>query len=143
MQGDSGIVIEDVCEAGMWNLGGRLVLMLMRAGILSGEVVVVAVEVMVVAAIGVMFFFFEKRCLSVTEVEVECLGVSFELVEGDIFDLGGGLVAVLLEMEVDVELEVGVVVRLVCGCLNGRLYMFWRLSRMSLVIFLIACSNFK
>ena len=74
---------------------------------------------------------------------MECLGVSFELVEEDIFDLGGGLVAVLLEMEVDVELEVGVVVRLVCGCLNGRLYMFWRLSRMSLVIFLIVCSNFK
>ena len=31
--------------------------MLMRAGILSGEVVMVAVEVMVVAAIGVMYFF--------------------------------------------------------------------------------------
>ena len=41
MAGDSGIVMEDVCEGGMWNLGGRLVSMLMRAGILVGGVVVV------------------------------------------------------------------------------------------------------
>ena len=47
--GDRGIVIEDGCEDGMQNLGGSLVLMLMRAGILAGEVVVMAVEVMVVA----------------------------------------------------------------------------------------------
>ena len=36
--------------------GGGLVLMLMRAGILFGEVVVVAVGVMVVAAVRVMSF---------------------------------------------------------------------------------------
>ena len=73
------------------------------------------------------------KCLSVTEVELECLGVSFGLVGGDIFDLGGGFVAVVMEMEVDdLELEVGVVVRLVWGCLNGRLYFLWRLCRMSL-----------
>ena len=40
----------------MLNLGGVLVLMLMRAGILYGEVRVVAVGVMVVAAVGVAFF---------------------------------------------------------------------------------------
>ena len=57
MQGDSGIVIEDVCEDGMQNLGGRLVMMLMRAGILVAEVVVVAVGVMVVVAMGVISFF--------------------------------------------------------------------------------------
>ena len=33
MECDSGIVIEDVCKNGMRNLGLRLVLMLMRAGI--------------------------------------------------------------------------------------------------------------
>ena len=40
----------------MLNLGGVLVLILMRAGILYGEVGVVAVGVMVVAAVGVAFF---------------------------------------------------------------------------------------
>ena len=42
----------------MLNLGGILVLMLMRASILFGEVgvVVVAVGVVVVAEVGVMFF---------------------------------------------------------------------------------------
>ena len=44
MEGD-GIVMEDVYRDGMRNLGGRLVLMLMREGILVGGVVVV-VEVM-------------------------------------------------------------------------------------------------
>ena len=43
MEDDSSIVIEDVCEDGMRNLDGRLVLMLMRAVVLVGEVVVVAV----------------------------------------------------------------------------------------------------
>ena len=63
---------------------------------------------------------FEKRCLSVTEVE--CLGVGFGLVRGDIFDLGGDFVAVVVEMEVeDLELEVEAVARLVLGCLNGRM----------------------
>ena len=72
MEGDSGIVMEDVCDHGMQNLGGRLVLMLMRAGILIGEEVVVAVGVMVMMAVGVIPFS-GKLCLSVTEVE--CLGV--------------------------------------------------------------------
>ena len=35
--------------------------------------------VMVVVSVGVMSFF-EIRCLSVTEVEVQCLGVTFGLV---------------------------------------------------------------
>ena len=55
MEGDSGIVMEDVCEDNMQNLGGRLVLMLMRAGILVGEVVMVAVGVT---------SFSEKLCVS-------------------------------------------------------------------------------
>ena len=60
-EGDSGIVMEDVCEDGMQNLGGRFVLMLMSAGILAGGVVVVAVGVMVVVEVGVMSFS-EGRC---------------------------------------------------------------------------------
>ena len=104
--------------------------MLMRAGILVGEVVVVAVEVMVVVAVGVISFS-EKRCSSVTKVE--CLGVGFGLVGGDILDLSGGFIALVVEMEVDdLELEAGAVVRLIWGCLNWRLYFLWRLSQMSL-----------
>ena len=75
--------------------------MLMRAGILFGEVVVVAVGVMVVAVVVVMSFF-EKRCLSVMQMKVECSGVSFGLTGGDIFDLRGGFVVVVLEMGVDI-----------------------------------------
>ena len=111
MQGDSSIVIEDLCEDMMQNLGERLALMLMRAGILVGEVVVVAVGVIVVVVAGVISFS-EKRCLSVTEVE--CLRVGFGLVEGDILDLSGGFIVLVVEMEVDdLELEVGAVVRLI------------------------------
>ena len=69
MEGDIGIVMEDVCEDGMRNLGGRLVSMLMRTGILVGGVVVVAVGVMVVA-VGVVSFS-EERCLSVRRWSVE------------------------------------------------------------------------
>ena len=65
--------IEDECEVGIINLGGRLVLMLMMAGILVGEVVLVEVGVIVVVAGRVIFF--EKRYLSV--MEVERLGVAF------------------------------------------------------------------
>ena len=131
MQGDSSIVNEDLCEDIMQNLGGRLVLMLMRAGILVGEVVVVvAVGVMVVVVAGVISFS-EKRCLSVTEVE--CLRVGFGLVEGGIFDLSGGFIALVVEMEKDdLELEVGAVARLIWGCLNWRLYFLRSLSQMSL-----------
>ena len=56
MRGDSGIFMEDVCEDGMQNLGGRLVSMLMRAGILVGGLVMVVVGVMVVVVVGVMSF---------------------------------------------------------------------------------------
>ena len=45
-----------------------MVLMLMRAGILVGEVIVLTVGVMVVLAVGVISFF-EKRCLSLVEVK--------------------------------------------------------------------------
>ena len=129
-EGVSGIVMEDVYEDVLQNLGGRLVLMLMRAGILVGWVVVVGVEVMVVVAV-VVISFSEKRCLSVTELE--CLRVGFGLVGGDLFDFGGDFVAVVGEMEVDdLELEVGAVVRVVWSCVNGELYFLWRLARISL-----------
>ena len=60
---------------------------------------------------GVMLFL-EKLYLVVTNVELDCLGMSFGLVGGDIFDLGGGFIKVVVEMEMDdLELEVGVVVR--------------------------------
>ena len=72
MEGNSSIVIEDVCEDDMQNLGGRLVLILMRAGILVGELVLVTVKVMLVVVVGLIFIS-EKRCLLV--VKVECLGV--------------------------------------------------------------------
>ena len=69
----------------------------------------------------------------VMEVEVEGLRVSFGLLKGDILDLGRSFAAVVVEMEVDdLKLEEGDVFRPVGGCLNGRLYFLWRLSRMSL-----------
>ena len=90
----------------------------------------VAVGVMVVVAAGVISFS-EKRYLSVKEVE--CLRVGFALVEGEILDLSGGFIALVVEMEVDdLELKVGVVFRLIWGCLNWRLYYLWGLNRMSL-----------
>ena len=66
---------------------------LMRACILFLELIVVLVW-----AVGVISFS-EKHCLSMTEVAVECLGVSFGLVESDVFDLGGGFVPVVVGME--------------------------------------------
>ena len=43
--------------------------------------------------------------------------------EGDIFEFGGDFVAEVVEIEVvDLELEVGVIVRLVWDCVNGELY---------------------
>ena len=68
MKGYSFIIMEDVREDDLQNLGGRLVLMLMRAGILVGGVVVVEVGVMVVAVMGVIPFS-EKLCLSVMQVK--------------------------------------------------------------------------
>ena len=65
------MVMEDVCEDCLQNLGVRLVLMLMRAGILVGVVVVVAAGVI---------SYFKEWCLSVKEVK--CLRVGFGLVGG-------------------------------------------------------------
>ena len=118
---------EDECEVGIINLGGRLVLMLMREGILVGEVVLVEVGVIVVVAGRVIFF--EKRYLSV--MEVERLGVGFGQVGGNIFDLGGDFVAVVVVMEVeDLEVEVGAVVR-----------PFWGLFELEDVFFVAFESN--
>ena len=58
MAGDSYIVIKDVCEDGMRNLGGKLVLMFTRAGILVGDLVMMAVGVISIS---------QRRCMSVTE----------------------------------------------------------------------------
>ena len=55
MEDDRGIDIENECEVDKRNIGGRLVLMLMRAGIFVGEVVVAVVGVMVAVTAGVMF----------------------------------------------------------------------------------------
>ena len=105
---------------------------IMKPGVLFGGVAVLAVGVMVALGVRVLYFF-EKQFLSVMALHVECLGVSFGLVGGDIFDLVGVFVAVVVEREVDdLELEVRVIVRLVWDCLNRRLYCLWRLSRMSL-----------
>ena len=121
MKGYSFIIMEDVQEDDLQNLGGRLVLMLMRAGILIGGVVVVAVGVMGVAAMGVIYFS-EELCLSVMQVKF----LGYGLVRGDIVNFGGSFVAVVVEMEVyDLKLEVGDVVRLVWSCVNGELYFLW------------------
>ena len=58
MAGGSYIVIKDVCEDGMRNLGGKLVLMFTRAGILVGDLVMMAVGVISIS---------QRRCMSVTE----------------------------------------------------------------------------
>ena len=122
---DRGIVVGNECEVDKQNLSGRLVLML-RAGILVGEVVVVVVVgVMVVKGLGVICF--EKHCLSV--MEVECLCVGFGLVGVDIFDLGGDFIVEVVEIEMEaLKLEVGAVVRLVWDSLNERMYFLWCLS---------------
>ena len=56
MECDSSTVMEDVCGDDMQNLEGRLVLMLLRPGILGGEVVVVAMGVMVMGEMEMVFF---------------------------------------------------------------------------------------
>ena len=90
--------------------------MLMRAGILVGGVVVVAVGIVT---------FSEERCLFV--MEVECWRVRFGLV-GHIFDSGGGFVVVVVEEVNDLELEVGDAVRIVWCRVNEELHCRWRLS---------------
>ena len=131
MEGESGVVMENVC-GDMRNLGGRLVLMLMRTGILVDGVVVVAVGVMVMVEVGVVSFS-EGRCLPVAEVE--CAVVGCGLVRVDVLNFGGGFVAVVVVVETMVggsKLEVVAVVRIVWSCVNGELYTLWRLSRKSL-----------
>ena len=89
MEGDTGIVMEEVCEDDMRNLGGGLVLKLMTAGILVGGVVVVVVMVMVEVEV---VSFPEGRCLPVAEVE--CVVVGCGLVGGDVLNFGEGFVVV-------------------------------------------------
>ena len=132
MKDGSGIVMEDVCGDNMRNLGGRLVLMLMRVGILVGGVVVVAVGVMVMVEVGVVSFS-EGSCLLVAEME--CVAVGCGLVGGDVLNFGGSFVVVVVVVETVVggsKLEVVAVVRIVWSCVNGELYYLWRLSRKSL-----------
>ena len=95
--------------------------MLMRAGILFGGVVVVAVGIVSLS---------EERCLFVTEVEY--WRVRFGLVGRDIFDSGGGFVVVVVEEVNDLDLEVGDAVRIVWCQVNEELHCRWRLSRKSL-----------
>ena len=63
-----------------------------------------------------------KLCLF-TSNKVECLGVSFGVLEGGVFNLGGNFVAVMVKLRMeDFELVVQVIVRQVWGCLSGRVY---------------------
>ena len=115
MEGDSGIVMEDVCGDDMRNLGERLVLILMRAGNLVGGVVMAVVGVMVMVEVGVVSFS-EGRCLLVAEVECVLLGCG--LVEDDALNFGGGFAAVVVVVVVETvvggtKLEVITVVRIV------------------------------
>ena len=71
----------------MRNLGGGLVLMLMRAGTMVGGVVVVVVEVTVMVKVGVVSFS-EGSCLPVAQLE--CVVVGCGLVKGDVLNFGWG-----------------------------------------------------
>ena len=128
MADGNGIAMEDVCEDHMQYLGGRLLSMLISAGILVGGVVVVAVEVVVVA-LGIVSFSGEWY-LSVMEVERWRIG--FGLVGHDIFDFGGDFIVVVMEEVNDLELNVGDVGRIVWCRVNEELYSLWHLSRKSL-----------
>ena len=67
-----------------------------------------------VATVRVIFF--GEGSVLVTEVEVEFSWLRFGLVGGDILDLEGAFVAVVVEMEEDnLELEEKVISS-VCGC---------------------------
>ena len=57
---------------------------------------------------------------------------TFWVLGRDIFDFGGGFVALAVEDMNDLELEVGDAVRIVWCCVNEELYCPWRLSRKSL-----------
>ena len=132
MEGDSGIVMEDVCGDDMRDLGERLVLMLMRAGILvGGVVVVVVVGVMAMVEVGVVSFS-EGRCLPVAEVEFVVVGCG--LMGGNFLKFAGGFVVVVVVETVvgGSKLEVVAVVGIVWSCVNGELHSLWQLSRKSL-----------
>ena len=79
IEDDRGMVMEVERVVRIQNLGGRLVLIFIRAGI----------SVCVVEGVVVEVVFFRERSLSVTEVE--CLGVRFGLVRGGICNLGRSL----------------------------------------------------
>ena len=84
--------------------------MLMRAGVLVGGVVLVAVGLMVMLEVVVVSFS-EGRCLPVAEVE--CLVVDYLLVGVDAMNFGGWFAAMVVETEVgDSKLEVVAVVRI-------------------------------
>ena len=122
MEGDSGIVMEDVCEDDMQNLEGRLVLMLMRPRILCVGVVVVVVGVMVMVEME-MVSFSEGRCLPVAEVK--CAVVGCGLVGSDVLKFGWSFVAVVVVVETvvgDLKFQVVAVVRIVCSCANRERY---------------------
>ena len=159
MEGDSGIVMENVCGDDMQNLRGRLVLMFMRAGILVGRVVVVVVGVMVIGEVGVVSFS-EGGCLPVAGVERLVVGCG--LVGGDVLNFSGDFVAVVVMVVVVAEmvvvmvetvvggskLEIVVVVRIVWSCVNGELYSLCRLSQASVLqrlflLLLIGASTFN
>ena len=104
--------------------------MLMRAGVLVGGVVLVAVGVMVMVEVVVVSFS-EGRCLPVAEVE--CVVVDYVLVGGDALNFSGWFVAMVVETVVgDSKLEVVAVVRIAWSCVNGELHYLWCLSRKSL-----------
>ena len=122
MEGDSGIVMEDVCGDDMRNLGERLVLMLMRAGILVGGVVVVVVAgVMAMVEVGVVSFS-EGRCLPVAEVEFVVVGCG--LMGGNFLKFAGGFVVVVVVETVvgGSKLEVVAVVRIVWSKWGAALF---------------------
>ena len=122
MEGDSGIVMEDVCGDDMRNLGERLVLMLMRAGILVGGVVVVVVgRVMAMVEVGVVSFS-EGRCLPVAEVEFVVVGCG--LMGGNFLKFAGGFVVVVVVETVvgGSKLEVVAVVRIVWSKWGAALF---------------------
>ena len=80
------------------------VLMLMRAGILVGGVVVVVVRVMLMVEVEVVSFP-EGRFLPVAEVERVVVGCG--LVGGDVLNFGEGFVGVVVVVETVVEMVVG------------------------------------
>ena len=88
MEGDSSIVMEDGCGDDMQSLGRRMVLMLLRAGILVGRVAVVVVGVMVMVQVGVVSSS-EGRCMPVAKVEYVVV-VGCGLVGGDVLNFVGG-----------------------------------------------------